>query len=203
MTPELKTACELVFQEHKLSAQPIKWSSDAFRGRISFGLSEMAKETLVKKNIILWPDRSKKIFTKLNPDVATAHSFEEAEKMIETKKPALAIMPAIEGNFNVADLVADLDTPQTPTSFTTPITLTTPTTITPTTLAPAPTRSFSVMKIVPLTETQVVEVNEPVVEVKWWMKPLYLYFVWPTCGAVVGILISMLMNLAYHELFGK
>src|SRR6476660_4639037 len=147
MTPELKTACELVFQEHKLSAQPIKWSSDAFRGRISFGLSEMAKETLVKKNIILWPDRSKKIFTKLNPDVATAHSFEEAEKMIETKKPALAIMPAIEGNFNVADLVADLDTPHTSTAFTTPIILTpTPIPVTPT---PAPTRSYSRMKIVP------------------------------------------------------
>src|SRR6478736_4248613 len=140
MTPELKTACELVFQEHKLSPQPIKWHRDAFRGRISIGLCEMAKETLVRKNIILWPDRSKKIFTKLNPDVATAHSFEEAEKMIETKKPALAIMPAIEGNFNVADLVADLDTPPTSTTFATPITLTTHTTptTTPTTPAPAP-----------------------------------------------------------------
>ena len=138
MTPELKTACELVFQEHKLSAQPIKWSSDAFRGRISFGLSEMAKETLVKKNIILWPDKSKKIFTKLNPDVVTASSFEEAEKMIETKKPVLATMPAMEGNFNVADLVADLDTPQTSTTFTTPITLTTLTTLLLLLLQPIP-----------------------------------------------------------------
>ncbi len=187
MTPELKTACELVFQEHKLSAQPIKWSSDAFRGRISFGLSEMAKETLVKKNIILWPDKSKKIFTKLNPDVATAHSFEEAEKMIETKKPVLATMPAIEGNLNVADVVAELDTPQPSTTFTIP---TTPT--------PPPKRSYSLMKIVPLIETT----EATAVEAKWWMKPLYLYVVWPVCGAVVGILISMLMNLAYHELFG-
>ena len=202
MTPELKTACELVFQEHKLSAQPIKWSSDAFRGRISFGLSEMAKETLVKKNIILWPDRSKKIFTKLNPEVATAHSFEEAEKMIETKKPALAIMPEIEGNFNVADLVADLDTPQTSTAFTTPITLTTPA---PTIPTPSPKRSFSLMKIVPLIETtETTETTQTTAaEVNWWMKPQYLYFVWPVCGAVVGILISMLMNLAYHVLFGK
>jgi len=199
MTPELKTACELVFQEHKLSAQPIKWSSDAFRGRISFGLSEMAKETLVKKNIILWPDRSKKIFTKLNPEVATAHSFEEAEKMIETKKPVLATMPVIEGNFNVADLVADLDAVQTPTTLTTKTTTTIPTIpITPT----PPTTRYSLMKIVPLTETK--ETTETTVaEVTWWMKPLYLYFVWPVCGAVAGVFISMLMNLAYHALFAR
>jgi len=87
MTPELKSACELVFQEHKLSAQPIKWDREAFRGKISIGLSEMAKETLVQKNIILLPGKPKKIFTQLNPDVATAGSFEEAEKIIETKVP--------------------------------------------------------------------------------------------------------------------
>jgi len=190
MTPELKTACELVFQEHKLSAQPIKWSRDAFRGRISIGLSEMAKETLVKKNIILWPDKSKKIFTKLNPDVATASSFEEAEKMIETKKPVLATMPVIEGNFNVADLVKELDIPPTPSSK-------------KTALAPSPIRSYSVMKIVPPIQAQEpAETTETVVAgVNWWMKPFYLYVVWPVCGAVVGVLISMLMNLAYQELF--
>ena len=197
MTPELKTACELVFQEHKLSAQPIKWSRDAFRGRISFGLSEMAKETLVKKNIILWPDKSKKIFTKLNPDVATASSFEEAEKMIETKKPVLATMPVIEGNFNVADLVADLDTVKIPTVLTTSTRLLLQLFRIPTTPTPPPKRSYSLMKIVPLTETT----ETTVAEVNWWMKPLYLYFVWPVCGAVVGVLISMLMNLAYHALF--
>jgi hypothetical protein len=88
MTPELKTACEVIFQAHKLSAKPIKWDSNAFRGRISIGLSEIAKETLVKKNIILLPNKSK-IFTQLNPDVAAADSFEEAEKMIVNKIPAL------------------------------------------------------------------------------------------------------------------
>src|SRR5689334_5910804 len=190
MTPELKTACELVFQEHKLSAQPIKWSRDAFRGRISIGLSEMAKETLVKKNIILWPDKSKKIFTKLNPDVATASSFEEAEKMIATKKPALAIMPVVEGNFNVADLVKELETPSMAA-------------VNQTAHAPSPVRSYSVMKIVPPTETvETVEtIKTAAAEVNWWMKPLYLYVVWPVCGAVVGVLISMLMNFAYQELF--
>jgi hypothetical protein len=196
MTPELKTACELVFQEHKLSAQPIKWSRDAFRGRISIGLSEMAKETLVKKNIIVWPDKSKKIFTKLNPDVATARSFEEAEKMIETKTPALAVTPVINGGFNVADLAADLDTFQTQTTLTASTVLNTP--VTPT---PPPKRSYSMMKIVPRTETT--EAETATAEIKWWMKPVYLYVVWPVCGAVVGVLISMLMNLIYHALFVK
>jgi hypothetical protein len=187
MTPELKTACELVFQEHKLSAQPIKWSRDAFRGRITIGLSELAKETLVKKNIILWPDKTKKIFTKLNPDVAAASSFEEAEKMIATKKPVLAAMPVIEGNFNVADLVKELETPATRI-------------VKQTAPASSTIRPYSLMKIVPPTETT--EVPETTIaEVNWWMKPLYLYVIWPACGAVAGVLISMLMNLAYQELF--
>jgi hypothetical protein len=160
----------------------------------------MAKETLVKKNIILWPDKSKKIFTKLNQDVASASSFEEAEKMIETKKPVLATMPVIEGNFNVADLAADLDTVKIPTVLTSPITVTAPTNFTiPTTPTPPPTRSYSLMKIVPLAETT----ETTTAEVTWWMKPLYLYFVWPVCGAVAGVFISMLMNLAYHALFGR
>jgi len=172
MTPELKTACELVFQEHKLSAQPIKWSRDAFRGRISIGLSEMAKETLVKKNIILWPDKSKKVFTKLNPDVASARSFEEAEQMIEKKIPALAIMPAINDGFNVADLAAEIETvPSKPAA-----------------------RTYSMLKVVPPTKPIATEII-------WWMKPLYLYVIWPVCGAVAGVLISMLMNLVYHALF--
>jgi hypothetical protein len=145
----------------------------------------MAKETLVKKNIILWPDKSKKIFTKLNPDVATARSFEEAERMIETKKPVLATMPVIEGGFNVADLIADLETSETPDAPKAP--------------APPPARLYSLMKIVPPTET----VDTSAAEVNWWMKPVYLYFVWPVCGAIAGVLISMLMNLAYHELFAK
>ena len=193
MTPELKTACELVFQEHKLSPQPIKWHRDAFRGRISIGLSEMAKETLVKKNIIVWPDKSKKIFTKLNPDVATARSFEEAARMIETKTPALATTPVINGGFNVADLAADLD------SFQAPILTASTVLSTPVNPTPAATRSYSVMKIVPLTETT----ETATAEVKWWMKPVYLYVVWPVCGAVAGVLISMLMNLVYHALFVK
>ena len=85
MTPELKKACEVVFQEHKLSNQPIKWNRDIFQGRISLGLTEKAKMTLVEKNIIFSPDKTKKIITQLNPTVAAATSFEEAEDIIENK----------------------------------------------------------------------------------------------------------------------
>jgi hypothetical protein len=104
MTPELKTACELVFQEHKTSSQ-IKWNRDSFRGRISIGLSEMAKETLVRTNIIFSPDKSKKIITLLNPAVATATSFEEAKEIIENKEPALITSLAYDPDTYITDHV--------------------------------------------------------------------------------------------------
>src|SRR5215467_11997819 len=101
MTPELKTACEVIFQEHKV--HPIKWNRDSFRGKISIGLSDMAREILVKKNIILLPNKSKKAFTQLNPDVATADSFEEAEKMVGTKKTE----PANDSDYDAKTYIAE------------------------------------------------------------------------------------------------
>jgi hypothetical protein len=85
MTPELRTSCEVVFQEHKTSAYPITWNKEPFRGRMSVGLCEMAKETLVQKKIIYFPKLPRKTTTILNPVVATACSFEEAIAMIEHK----------------------------------------------------------------------------------------------------------------------
>jgi len=105
MTPELKSACEFVFQEHKLSADPIKWNKHVFHGKISVGLSEMAKETLVKKNIILLPAKSKKLVTQLNPDVAAAGSFEEAEKIIVTKTPSLVATSAYDAETYITNHV--------------------------------------------------------------------------------------------------
>jgi hypothetical protein len=102
MTPELKIACELVFQEHKAASQ-IKWSREVFRGRISIGLSEMAKHTLVKKHIILLPDKSKKIITLLNPAIAAAGSFEEAEEMIGNKTTTLVSNMTDDHSVLVAD----------------------------------------------------------------------------------------------------
>jgi len=85
MTPELKVACELVFQEHKTSRKPINWNKDSFRGRISFGLAAMAKETLEKRNIICTLNPAKKTVTALNPSAVTAANFEEAGEMIQNK----------------------------------------------------------------------------------------------------------------------
>ena len=89
MTPELKLACELVFQEHKASGKPINWNKDSFRGRISFGLAAMAKETLEKRNIICTLNPAKKTITTLNPSAVTAANFEEAEEMIQNRIPVL------------------------------------------------------------------------------------------------------------------
>ncbi|MBL7740341.1 MAG: hypothetical protein JNK14_14085 [Chitinophagaceae bacterium] len=91
MTPELKKACEVIFQEHKTISQ-LKWERHSFHGRLSIGLCEMAKQTLVRKNILLLPDKSKKMITLLNPAVVAAANVEEAEEMIIHKK---VIAPSI------------------------------------------------------------------------------------------------------------
>jgi hypothetical protein len=89
MTPELKNACEIVFQEHKTFSQSITWKKDAFHGRISIGLREMAKETLVSKNIIFFPNTAKKTITFLNPAVVAAASFEDAVEMAKNNEVAV------------------------------------------------------------------------------------------------------------------
>ena len=96
MTPELKTACEVVFQEHKTSAAPINWNKDAFRGRLPFGLSAKAKETLVEKKIIYSPNPAKKIFTTLNPAAASASTVEEAEELVQKKNTVSRVAKVIE-----------------------------------------------------------------------------------------------------------
>ena len=88
MTPELKTACEVVFQEHKSSVKPFTWDKDAFRGRLAFGLSVMAKEILVSKSIIYIPNLEKKEITVLNPLVAGAACVEDAEELIQNRVPS-------------------------------------------------------------------------------------------------------------------
>ncbi len=88
MTPELKNACEVVFQEHKTSVKPITWNKDSFRGRLPFGLSAMAKEILVTKNIICFPNPEKKIITRLNPVAVAASNFEEADGLVQNRMPA-------------------------------------------------------------------------------------------------------------------
>jgi hypothetical protein len=102
MTPELRTACEVVFQEHKTADNPITWNRNAFRGRISIGLCEMAKETLLKRNVIYFPNRAKKTITLLNPAVAAATTFEEAAEMAKNKVAAL--VPVIDNEQPVPEV---------------------------------------------------------------------------------------------------
>lgn len=98
MTPELQLACEAIFQEHKAKNNSISWSKDAFRGRISTGMLDLAKETLLNKHIIYYPNPSKKIITKLNPEIMDAHSFAEAEVLVLNRKPVLASL----GNHDIS-----------------------------------------------------------------------------------------------------
>ena len=94
MTPELQLACEAIFQEHKARNNSISWNKDAFRGRISTGVLDLAKETLLDKHIIYYPNPAKKILTKLNPEIMSAHSFAEAEVLVLNRRPVL-VSPGI------------------------------------------------------------------------------------------------------------
>jgi|SRR5215472_936423 len=170
MTPELKTACEVIFQEHKI--HPIKWKRDSFRGKISIGLSEMAREILVKKNIILLPKKSKKAFTQLNPDAAAADSFEEAEKMIETKRSEPADRSDYDAKTYIAEHVVG----------------------SPFKLNSSP-PSQNEFFIAYTPETKILPGT------KWWLKPVFSYFLWPLAGAVIGLLLAWLIDLAYTALF--
>ena len=169
MTPELKTACEVVFQEHKASAQPIKWNSETFRGRISLGLSEMAKATLVRKSIIFSPNKSKKMMTLLNPAVAGAASVEEAEGMIANKTQVLVASMANDQPAYTPNNVSGFDIPH-------------------------PAYSHRLLSI--NGESQI-----PVAGIRWYMKPLFYYVVWPLCAAVAGAAISFVIDFTYTKLF--
>jgi hypothetical protein len=158
MTPELKTSCEVIFQEHKSSADPITWNKNAFRGLMSIGLCEMAKETLIQKNVIYLPKPAKKTITLLNPVVATASTFEEAVAMIEEKIPASATTITEEPVYDEISFVgfvnhADID------------------------------------EVHPMENTATVMVSE-----KWYLKPLFVYLVWPASSLVISVIIAWLMS---------
>ena len=188
MTPELKTACEVVFQEHKLSQQ-IKWSRDTFRGQISLGLSELAKETLVKKHIIV-PSKSKKIITALNPAVFSASSFEEAEKLIVTNSKTPSASLPVEKKIEA--VAAKVEQPKSKIE-----TL-------PTKVQPISTNAVMAKPKVEVSYSPVAAaiVQEAKVEKsKWYLKPVFYYFLWPLLALVGGALISFLIDLLYTKVF--
>lgn len=173
MTPELKTACQVVFQEHKTSQYPVTWNRDAFRGRISTGLSEMAKETLIKKNIIQFPNPSKKIITVLNPVAASASTYEEAEDMVLNKVPAMAT--AVTAREQPACAASRRSV--------------------------FVTRTVAHHPVVTLAANGKTEAILPALhETKWYLRPVFVYGVWPVCAAIAGGVIAYLMGSAYTEL---
>jgi hypothetical protein len=187
MTPELKTACQVVFQEHKSSPYPVTWNRDAFRGRISTGLSEMAKETLIKKNIIQFPNPSKKILTVLNPAAATAATYEEAEDIILNK--IMAPMSATAVALKEKPVAAKSRAVFVTRSVTHhPVV----------TLAATHGKLEAVMPMVQMMEQ--VHEGHAVHGTKWYLKPVFVYGIWPVCAAIAGGVIAYLMGSAYTEL---
>jgi len=174
MTPELKKACEAVFQEHRANINGIDWKKDVFRGRISTGLSEKAKETLLSKNIIYYPNPVKKAITLLNPEVSVASTCEEAEKVLLHE---IVLSPAL----TAAPIVAE-----------------------PTIVAAKPRRPVADNKPIPQRFVITTPTTENVTLIereKWYLKPVLVYFVWPVFGAAAGGALAYLIGAAYDYIF--
>jgi hypothetical protein len=188
MTPELRASCELVFQEHKLAASPIAWNKHIFREKMSIGLSDLAKETLVKKKIIYFPKPAKKTITILNPEVATASSFEEAIAIAESKSSAIEGEPVKEKT-----LYDEIYSPEfleyaDPEDFTPPRK-----TIKEQTKPKV--KEIQTQADIQL-QTQSALVAATATEEKWWLKPAFYYVIWPLAAAIVSVTIAWLMSQA-------
>lgn len=164
MTPELQAACEAIFEEHK--NRTFSWAKDIFHGRISTGMLDLAKETLLEKNIIFYPNRAKKTITALNPDVSKAENVEEALSIISGKPhiPALVIN----------DKKNSLPKTEKPALVNKPPAI--------------------IRKIV--TPENVEDIDRP----KWYMRPLFIYFIWPVCAAILFWFIAYLIGVIYFNL---
>jgi hypothetical protein len=180
MTPELKASCELVFQEHKLAASAITWNKNVFRNRMSFGLCDLAKETLVKKNIIYFPKPTKKTITVLNPAVATASSFEEAIAITESEtqhsngeiKKEKTLYDEIYSPEFMEYVDPEIHAPVQNTIIE---------------------QSQPEIKLQPGIQEQAQQV---LIAEKWHLKPVFYYIVWPLTAAVVSVLVAWLMSQA-------
>lgn len=171
MTPELKVACEAVFQEHRASIRGIDWKKDVFRGRISTGLSEKAKETLLMKNIIYYPNPDKKAITVLNPRVTAASTCEVAEEVLLSK---IVLSPAIREPVAEPTIIAVK--PKRPLADNKPI----------------PQRF-----VVSSAAENVAYIQKEI----WYLKPVLVYFVWPVCAAVAGGALAYLIGTIYNYIF--
>ena len=170
MTPELKKACEAVFQEHRASINGIDWKKDVFRGRISTGLSEKAKETLLSKNIIYYPNPVKKAITLLNPEVTAAATCEEAEKVLlhEVVLSPVVVAPVAEPAIIAKTRREVADNKPIPQRF----------------VISSAAESVTVLE-----------------KEKWYLKPVFVYFVWPVFGAAAGGALAYLIGVVYDYIF--
>lgn len=183
MTPELKSACELVFQEHKSSPYPVTWNRDAFRGRLSTGLTEMAKDTLIRKRIIQYSHPSKKILTVLSEEVMHAHNFDEAERMLANPVSAIPVT----GYPHVIPSSA-------PAKRRTGIYVTRQVSHPPVVRLAAASRNNVPQPAIPVSQ------YIPGETIRWYLKPVFVYGIWPICAAIAGGCIAYLMGTAYIEL---
>ena len=176
MTPELKMACEAVFQEHRASIQGIDWKKDVFRGRVSTGLSEKAKETLLMKNIIYYPNPVKKAITLLNPGVTAASSWVEAESVLLNK---IVLSPVVK------EPVAEPAAPE------------------PVIVAVKPKRPLADNRPIPqrFVVSSPAENVAYLEKERWYLKPVLVYFVWPVAAAAAGGALAYLMGALYDYLF--
>jgi hypothetical protein len=178
MTPELKASCELVFQEHKLAASAITWNKNVFRNRMSIGLCDLAKETLVNKNIIYFPKPAKKTITVLNPAVATASSFEEAIAIAQSK--------AQQSNGEMKKERTLYDEIYSPEFMEY---------VDPEIHAPVQ-NSTTVQPQSKIQPTIQVQTQHLLTAEKWHLKPVFYYVVWPLAAALVSVLVAWLMGQA-------
>lgn len=174
MTPELQAACEAIFQEHK--SHPFSWNKDVFHGRISTGMLDLAKEVLIEKNIIYYQHPGKKLVTLLNPEVAKAGSFTEALGLVSGKPIAFMAPPKSE-----PPVVKINHQPKE---------------------SPAPVIQISQPKK-PIREPVSGPGDKETSSVKWYLRPAFVYFIWPLLGAVVFWLIAYFISAGYDELFLK
>ena len=171
MTPELKKACEAVFQEHRASINGIDWKKDVFRGRISTGLSEKAKETLLSKNIIYYPNPVKKAITLLNPDVSAANNCDEAEKVLLHE---IVLSPVISAPVAEPAIIA-----------------------TKTRRPVADNKPIAQRFVISSPAENVTYLEKE----KWYLKPALVYFVWPVLGAAAGGALAYLIGAIYDYIF--
>lgn len=173
MTPELKRACEVIFQEHKTADQPVNWHKNVFQGRISIGLSEVAKETLLKHSIIRYATRGKKNTTILHPETAAAVTFDEALIIAHDAVPVPAMVTATTETRHIR-VIDDFEE----NSFMEP--------------------DHSPLTLVKVTE----ELDITTRPAKWYTTPLFYYVVGPFFALLLGVAIAFFLSEYITRLLG-